>query len=266
VLEPAIPDPLPARLLTDLASRRALFVGLDLDGTLSEIVSEPSQAVALPGVPGLLKKLASAGERVAVAVLSGRELTELRRILGVERGLMGSGVHGLELMDRDGATEISLDARVAEADLQKVRVWLRSNVPGGAGFVIEDKKLSIALHYRKVRVELAREVCDKFRAFIAREAPALKSGEGKMVVEALPRSAGKGKALMALWERAGKFRIPVYFGDDLTDEDAFEALGDEGITILVGERPSRARYRVDGPSEVVRELEKIAAVFDRRVP
>jgi trehalose-6-phosphatase len=73
--------------------------------------------------------------------------------------------------------------------------------------------------------------------------------DSKMAAEALPKSTSKEDAVRALCQRAGKDFEPVYFGDDLTDEDAFRELDGRGITVLVGrQRPSAARYRVENPS------------------
>ena len=79
------------------------------------------------------------------------------------------------------------------------------------------------------------------------------------MIEALPKIASKANALRTLWLRVGYEFEPVYFGDDLTDEDAFSELGEEGISVLVGApRRSAARYRVDAPADVVRVLEGLA--------
>jgi trehalose-phosphatase len=83
------------------------------------------------------------------------------------------------------------------------------------------------------------------------------------VLEALPEIATKATAVRTLRQRLGPEFEPVYFGDDLTDEDAFRELAIHGISILVGEqRRSAARYRVGGPAEVVRVLKAIAAAFE----
>jgi trehalose 6-phosphate phosphatase len=81
-----------------------------------------------------------------------------------------------------------------------------------------------------------------------------------MAAEALPKGTSKADAVRALWQRAGKDFEPVYFGDDLTDEDAFRELEGRGVTVLVGrQRPSAARYRVENPSEVVCVLKAMAS-------
>ena len=83
-----------------------------------------------------------------------------------------------------------------------------------------------------------------------------------MVLEALPKIASKAMAVRTLWQRVGHDFEPVYFGDDLTDEDAFNELAAHGVSVLVGQpRRSAARYRVDGPTDVVRTLSNLAAAL-----
>jgi trehalose 6-phosphate phosphatase len=144
--------------------------------------------------------------------------------------------------------------------LDSVRAWLAHNVPAGAGFEVEDKRLSVALHYRNAAPAAAAALCDRFEVFVRAGAPHLRAAHNKMVVEALPAAASKGVALRVLGREAGAAFVPVYFGDDRTDEDAFAELISCGVGVLVGEaRPSLARFRVDSPTEVARVLTALAA-------
>jgi trehalose-phosphatase len=257
-----IPDPLPPALIPDLIRHKPILLCLDYDGTLSEIADEPAEAYPLREIPQLLASLAKWRGRITVAVVSGREIAVLQRLLGLSDGIEFVGVHGLEVMRPDGRREVIPSAREWMPDLAKIRAWLGSNVSKNAGFVIEDKVLSIALHYRKADAAVARKVDRAFEKFIRLETPALKAGHGKMVIEAMPRIAGKGDAVLRLVGRTGERFLPVYFGDDLSDEDAFAALRERGITVLVGEaHPSAARYRVDNPADVAAVLDSIVDVL-----
>ncbi len=239
-----------------------MLLGLDYDGTISEIAADPARAWPLDRMRELLLALGRWPQRIAVAIVSGRELDELTRLLGLDRGLLLIGVHGLELMETDGKRRLLFDLRQFAPDLEKVRAWLGRNAPKSAGFLVEDKGAAIALHYRKAEPENARAVCEKFRAFLAAETPSLRDGAGKMVIEAIPHGTSKAHAVRLLRQRVGESFVPVYFGDDVTDEDVFRDLEERGITVLVGEkRPSSAHYRVDGPADVARVIADLTAAL-----
>lgn len=260
-----IPRPLPRRLLGDLAGRRKLLLLLDYDGTISPIVADPAAARAHPAARGLLARLAARPDRLRVAIVSGRRIVELRNFLGHRRGLLMVGVHGLELTDRQGRAFFVPGAERRLAELEKVRRWIAANVPGAGGFVIEDKQVSIALHYRNAARAAAAAIRRRLQRYVERQTSGLKIGRGKMLVEVMPAVADKGAVVSALASRAGRSFLPVYFGDDLTDEDAFRALGNSAITVLVGgRRPSLARHRIGGPGAVVTVLAELAAAIEAR--
>jgi len=254
------PIPLPAELLPALVRVKPLLLCLDYDGTLSEIVQDPALARPVFGVLEALRELAARRDRIALAIVSGREVTKLRELLNPPPGIALSGIHGLELVDFDGSEEIMRGARECTEDLERVRKWLDENVSAGEGFAVEDKRFAIALHYRNSPPAVARRVRDAFARFVHDCAPGLAIIDSKMAAEALPNGTSKADAVRALWQRTGKEFEPVYFGDDLTDEDAFRELEGRGVTVLVGRlRPSAARYRVEDPSEVARVLKKIVS-------
>ena len=255
------PEPIPRGLLTAVLARGSLLLCLDFDGTLSEIVPHPADARPLSGVGEVLSALARDPARITVAIISGREIAEVRRMLGVERGILFAGTHGLEIMSADGVSRLAPGVEAAEADLAAARAWLARNLATTAGFVIEDKRVAIAVHYRMVEPALARERCAALRDFVEAKTPGLRILRGKMIDELLPRGVGgKGGAIRALLREAAEPKsVPVYFGDDTTDEDAFEQIRDDGIGVLVGSaRPTWARYRVASPSEVRRVLAELA--------
>jgi trehalose-phosphatase len=255
------PSQLPTELLPGLVRTKRVLLCLDYDGTISEIVRDPAVARPVPGVPEILAKLAARPDRIALAIVSGREVATLSEMLQVPRGVALSGIHGLELVDFDGREEIARGARECIDDLERVRKWLDENVPAGEGFVVEDKRLAITLHYRNAPTTTAHHLRDALAQIVHDHAPKLVLRDGKMAAEALPKNTSKALAVRVLWQRAGSDFEPVYFGDDLTDEDAFRELEDHGITVLVGMRPSAACYRVENPSEVARVLKAMASVL-----
>jgi trehalose-phosphatase len=262
------PRELPQSLLPELVVQRApVLLALDYDGTLAPIVSDPTKAVPAAGAREVLARLACRKHALALAIISGRGIEQLRSLLGLDFGLMMLGVHGAEILETDGTRRLVEELGGAPRALDKVRDWLRTNVPDEAGFVVEDKRLSLALHYRNADARRAEEVRSAFEAFIAAEAPELRLGRGKMVLEAIPKGADKGRAMRFLCARFRFDAPPIYFGDDVTDEDAFYALRDNGITVRVGDcAPSWAKYRVPGPTQVVEILVSIAEAIERNMP
>jgi trehalose 6-phosphate phosphatase len=235
---------------------------LDYDGTISDIAREPSLARPVSGAVEALELLAAHHLRIAVALISGRTVADLRSLITIPPGIALAGVHGLELLDEKGNYEVARNMRECEEDLQRVRSWLNDNLPRGAGFVIEDKGLAIALHYRQAARPIAHYLRDSFEQFIGERTSSLKPRHGKMVLEAVPKAADKAIAVRTLRQRVGPEFKPVYFGDDLTDEDAFTELQEQGIGVLVGrQRKSAARYRVDNPAAVVGALKSLGAAL-----
>jgi trehalose-phosphatase len=255
-----VPLPLPAGLPARLATDHKIILFSDYDGTLSEITPDIANAQPLPGVDLLIERLASRPDRFRVVVISGRQTEKLARLLGVSRGITFVGNHGLEIMEADGSSRMAVDPALFMPALDAVRGWLRNHVPLGAGFVVEDKHFSVALHYRLADPDLALTMRLRLREFV-RAFTSLVIGEGKMVIEALPRQANKGAAVRALMREAGDGFLAVYFGDDMTDEDAFLALRESGVTVKVCAEPcpSWARYRVASPTDVTAALAEMAS-------
>jgi trehalose-phosphatase len=256
-----IPPPLPGGLLADLAiSGLGLF--LDYDGTLAEIVTDPAKAVPLPGVPEILEEIARSPLPIAIAIVTGRRIHEVKRMLGIGSGILFSGVHGMEFEDSEGRAGFVPAVLKYSKELASVREWLQGHVPAHRGFRIEDKEAAIGLHYREADPAEAQRLIVTFSEFVARSTPHLKLMRLKMLAEAMPRSAGnKGRTVADLKRRFPPSWAAAYFGDDTTDEDAFAALDANDVSVLVGpERATLARYRVSGPLAVRDELNGLAAV------
>jgi trehalose 6-phosphate phosphatase len=259
------PSPLPENLLTDLVRRKPILLCLDYDGTISEIVDEPELARPVSGAVEALQTIAAHRERVATALISGRALEDLQSRVALPPGIALAGVHGLQVLDAAGKIEVTGGINECREDLKTVRLWLERNVPANSGFIVEDKGVALAVHYRLAAGPIAHYMRDSFEQFITERTSSLRPRHGKMVLEALPKIATKATAVRTLWRRVGHQFEPVYFGDDLTDEDAFRELATRGISVLVGEqRPSAARYWVRGPIEVVRVLQALAAALEAR--
>jgi len=261
----ALPEPLLSHLLPDLLQRGNLLLCLDYDGTLSEITSKPEEAHPVPGIADSLLVLSQSGSRIEIAIISGRELGTLRKLLGLPFEAWLIGTHGLEMIDRAGQRMLAPGASDCAGELECLRRWIDKELHARSGFVIEDKELAIAIHYRLAAPSAATSVRRELRQFVERHCPRLRIIPGKMVDEFVPRDIG-GKGYAVRWLVSAIAKKPasiVYFGDDTTDEDAFFELRDRGVTVLVGPcRRSWARYCVAGPSVVAGLLRELAIRFE----
>ncbi|HSW13376.1 MAG TPA: trehalose-phosphatase [Solimonas sp.] len=229
----------------------------DIDGSLLELAADPDQVIVAAYLPALLAELREALGG-ALAVVTGRPLSVIDQLLTPLR-LAGAGLHGAELRsDPEGPILQGpyLDAGgVAEA--------LRLYFAGDPRILVEDKGMAVALHYR--HAPMRRAECEAVVGALA-STLGLSVTLGKMVVEALPPAANKGQALQQLLRQppfAG--RMPVFVGDDVTDEDGIavaQALG--GYGVKVGPGPSAARYRLDTVRDVHRWLAAGAALQGTR--
>lgn len=235
-----------------------LAILLDYDGTVAPIAARPEDAVPLPGMPEVIRQLASCRE-YRVALVSGRPVEELRR--WVPAGPVLVGVHGAEwLVPGVGLERLQLPERVRES-LEDLHRRLREIAAEHSGFLVEYKGVAVALHYRLAGEEHAKTVLTQARELIAALMPAADWAvvEGRKVLEVRPRQVDKGEAVRRLCARWPSF-TPLYFGDDRTDEDAFAAVNVAGgISVLVAERPrpTAAHFRVPGPDAVARFLKEL---------
>ena len=257
----AIPKRLPAKLLPEIIQKRKLLLCLDYDGTLSEITARPSAARPVARARPTLQALAAHPQRVAVAIISGRDLATLRALLRPEGQVWMAGSHGIEIIDPRGKLYSQHASVKARAEISKIRAWIKREVPLRDGFIIEDKRTAIALHYRNAKPAPATAVRDGLREFIEMRCPSVTILSGKMVDEVIPRGlGGKGAAVRTIMKLIAQALTPVYFGDDTTDEDAFRELREDGVTIRVGRAcRSWAQFRVDSPVKVVAALGELLA-------
>lgn len=231
----------------------ALF--LDFDGTMVEIAPQP-HAVHVPEPLLAVLREVTVFLDGAVAVISGRPIRQLDAFLAPLQ-LPVAGVHGAERRGADGRLHL-LDTHPLD-HVQEAACGLAAQHPG---LLVEHKRGSLALHYRQ-RPEL-EDLCLATMAQAVAESPGITLLRGKMVAEAKPGGITKGLAIEAfLREPPFAGRVPVFIGDDVTDEAGFatvQRLG--GVGVKVGEGQSAAARRVPDPAALRRELE--AAVAARR--
>lgn len=199
-----------------------VLLAFDFDGTLAPIVLRPADARMRPSTAARLRKVS---ELYPCAVLSGRARADVGARLGEARVKAVVGNHGLE----PGTSLRGIE--------RLVRAWVSALEPLASAFPgvnIEDKRYSVAIHFRGVRNK--REALGAINEVVQTLGP-VRQIDGKQVLNLVPPDAPhKGDALVRVRERVGA-QTAIYFGDDATDEDVF-AIADPGhmLPIRVGRR------------------------------
>ncbi|MBE0549617.1 MAG: trehalose-phosphatase [Rubrivivax sp.] len=225
----------------------ALF--FDFDGTLTDIAANPGAVCVEPAVPQCLALLARALAG-AVAVISGRPVAEIDAQLEPLR-LPVAGVHGAERRGADGFLR-----RMATPELDPARRLIEALVARHPALLLEVKPGALALHFRQA--EGLEDQCLATMAEAQRRVEGMALLCGKKVIELKPRRASKGQAVRTfLDEPPFRSRRPWVFGDDVTDEVAFEAaLGLGGVAVKVGAGQSLAPYRLADPAALHEWLQR----------
>ena len=245
-----------------MARRPAFF--FDFDGTLSPIVDDPGAAALVPGADKALQALAAL---YPVAVLSGRDLADIRERVGIP-GLWYAGSHGFEMVGPDGSHHHNETAAGAVPILETAADELRTALADIAGVAVEHKRYAVAVHYRNAGPDAAGAVTAAVHE--AGQRHGLKVTAGRKVVELRPKlDWDKGKTLEWITDRiAGRETLlPIFIGDDLTDEDAFDAVLHDGIGIVVrhtedGDRATAARFCLEDPEHVRDFIERFVERSD----
>jgi trehalose-phosphatase len=241
--------------LSKIRRARKISLFLDFDGTLVPIQKDPSESI-LPDVIKKQLKLLAASNRFFVSILSGRALADIRKKVGIRKIYYG-GNHGLEISGP--ALRYNHPAAVSTRPLiGQVKVLLERAIETIEGAWLEDKKFSLTLHLRSVRTKDIPAVKKRFYEIAAPflERKQLSVMKGKKVLELTPNvSWNKGSAVLWMMKHFNINSLPIYVGDDLTDETAFEALGDRGISVRAGiSDKTSANYYLEGQWEISRFL------------
>lgn len=235
----------------DLADAGGLVLCSDFDGTLAPIATDPAAPELSEERRSLLEDLADRDD-VAVALVSGRSLDDLTKRTDVE-GASYAGNHGVErLVDGEREVPPAAPDRGVVADAVDA---LRDRFADVEGVEVEDKHLSLTVHYRAADEDVEPRVLEAARA-VAEAADALEVHDGKQVYEVRPRTLDKGSAVADVVDRHPDDWLAAYVGDDAGDEAAFHAVGVDGLAIHVGDRTGTAAdYRLEDPEDVESFLE-----------
>lgn len=245
----------------DRIREREAVIFLDYDGTLTPIVERPELAGLSEEMRQALRDLA---KKYTVAIVSGRDLEDVRNLVSID-GIIYAGSHGLDISGPDGHMSFqpgldylpSLD--LAEQSLQKQLL----DLPGAQ---IERKRFAIAVHFRRVAEAQVPHVEAAVDQVLSQHEDLRKTG-GKKIFELRPDiDWDKGKAISWILRKLKLDRddvLPIYIGDDLTDEDAFREIRNRGLAILVKDenRPTLAHYALENSEEVRLFLHMLTALF-----
>ncbi|MEE8359643.1 MAG: trehalose-phosphatase [Candidatus Omnitrophota bacterium] len=239
-----------------LGSKRSVFF-LDYDGSLTPIVKRPELAVLSGKMRDAIKKLS---EKHTVAIVSGRMREDVQKLVSIE-GVFYAGSHGFDIQG-PGFSLIQPEAEETIPLITRVTGALKEEFGNVEGVLIEDKKFSVAVHYRLARAKEIPRIRNRVNEIVERNRK-LRFMSGKKVFEIIPDirwSKGMAmrwilKALNIGWADASV----VYIGDDVTDEDAFRMLRTRGTSILVSKKAkvSAANFYLTSPQEVKNLFEKI---------
>jgi trehalose-phosphatase len=237
---------------------------LDYDGTLAPFRDDPAKAYPYPGIENRLRALAR-HPRVRLVLVSGRPALALAKLL---RSIPGTtpdwllpveiwGNHGRERLQRDNSYHLE---PLIPRDREALDAIQREIVSNGLAHTIESKPASLAVHWRTLAPAAAERVRSLVESLYARWAPGssldvLRFDGG---LEIRPGACNKGSAVRQILSEEDD-RVPAaYLGDDLTDEDAFVALGDRGLSFLVRceWRESAAQFWLRPPDELTQFLDE----------
>lgn len=248
-----------------LKSANHILLLCDFDGTLTPIVDKPEMVLLATDTRKLIWTLAR-NRRFTLGIISGRALSDLKEKVDVS-GVVYSGNHGLEI-EGFGTNFLEPIAEEVRPLFQILSQVLNMTLRGIKGVFVENKGLTLSVHYRSVSEPEEKKVIEAFDKVTnpLQVTGRIKITKGKKVYEIRPPSNwDKGKAVAWLINRLKDAKdkaraLPVYLGDDLTDEDAFKVVeGYGGISIYVGSEvvESNARYYLKSPEEVTEFLRMI---------
>ncbi len=251
--------------IAELLGQGTPAVFLDYDGTLTPIVDDPAEARLSEGVQDTLERLA---QQCSVAIVSGRDREDVEQLVGLD-DLYFAGSHGFDVTGPGGVSkQLGNDFLPALDDAEKI---VSREMEDLDGVRVDRKRYAVAVHFRQADPSV-ESVVEERMAKLREQVPRLRMTGGKKIIELRPdMDWDKGKALLFLLDLLGiekEEAVPVYLGDDLTDEDAFRTIRRSGVGVLVrgeaDDRDTAARYALDNTSQAQRFLEALIRMLKRR--
>lgn len=248
--------------IKEMLTGKDISLFLDYDGTLTPIQETPSQAILAPEVKSILDRLRRS-ERCHLTIVSGRALSDLRQMVGLKK-IIYVGNHGFEMCGPNIDWENGHFPKSRQI-FGKILGQLRETLAAMPEVLIEDKRITLSIHVRKLEADkkpLFKKILYRIVVpYVRSKEVCLR--EGKEVYELRPPVAwDKGKAVLWLLQEYRRSAVPIYIGDDHTDEDAFVALKDIAITIHVGYGQTAAQYSLKDTAQVKTLLTEILEEID----
>lgn len=239
---------------------RPFLFFFDFDGTLAPIGPEPDKVALQQTTSQQLKKLA---EQYSVAIVSGRDRDDIASRIAIEE-LYYAGSHGFDISGPGGTKHLHPKADDLMPKISEAADNFREHLSGMEGVWVEHKKFAVAIHFRQADADTS----DRVKEIVSEKMKDEKSlmwDKGKSIIEIKPDvDWHKGKAVLWIMEHLGLNEdncFPIYLGDDTTDEDAFKALRETGIGVLVdsNDQPTYAHYILHNQQEVSEFIKKIVS-------
>ncbi|WPP51103.1 trehalose-phosphatase [Catalinimonas niigatensis] len=237
---------------------RSFLFFFDFDGTLAPIVAQPDQAALSDETHTLLKKLA---EVYKVAVVSGRDRKDVEAKVNLHN-LYYAGSHGFDITGPNDMHHQHPEADNILPELEKIANEFEKAFQEEKQVKVEKKKFAIAIHHRGADKGVIEQLEKRVKARLAND-QLLKWDKGKSIIEIKPNvDWNKGKAVLWIMEQLGLNEdncLPVYLGDDTTDEDAFRELSDKGVSVMVEDHDQKthAQYAIKEQKQVAEFIKQI---------
>lgn len=252
-----------------LLESNSIVLFLDYDGTLVSFKDRPTEVNTPKKIKKIIRQLIK-NPKIIVIIVTGRSLHDIKKLLHI-KGLSFIALHGLQIETLGGFKYSWEQANQARLLVKSIKEHLQKEFKTEKGVIIEDKELTIVLHYRLLPVHKRQNVLNKFKKIVSYTdtKKIFEIIKGEKVIEARPKGWNKGKAIELFLAKHMKKKnfLSIYIGDDITDEDAFKYLGGKGISIYVSNQSKRrtaAQYWVNDPDEVFFFLQFVSQFISQK--
>lgn len=250
------------KIKNTLKKKKEILLFLDYDGTLISFQDKPDEVVTPKDIKKTLKDLSKI-DRVNIFIITGRKLSDIKKLVPLD-SISYAALHGIQIEFEDNHQFLWPQAKKIRPLLKDIKNKAYVKFQSDDKILIEDKKYTLAFHYRMIPKEKIKFKTKRFLDLVKRidKENKLNIIKGDKVIEIRPYGWDKGKAVNVILDRykSSSTILPIYIGDDTTDNDAFKYLCKTGITVYVqnkSELDPDARYYLKNPDEVKKFLDEI---------